>query len=104
MKFMRILPEICASTLWPFSNSTRNIAFGSGSMTVPSTWTPSSFAIPLVGLDSGEDDRPLGPDREGVLEVRRKASIHRPDRPMIRQGQHLHRPRIYQGLLRCIYY
>src|SRR5688500_9093044 len=28
---------MCASTLWPFSSSTRNMAFGSGSTTVPST-------------------------------------------------------------------
>ena len=35
MKCMRIFPEICASTLCPVSNSTRNIAFGNGSMTVP---------------------------------------------------------------------
>src|SRR5436309_8403976 len=98
MKFILILPEMWARTLWPFSSSTRNIAFGSGSMTVPSTWTPSSFAIPLVGLDSGEDDRPLGPDRDGVLEVRRKASIRRHDRPLIRQGQHFRRTRVHHGL------
>src|SRR5580765_6773378 len=48
MKCIRILPEMWASTLWPFSSSTRNIAFGSGSTTVPSTWMPSSFATAVM--------------------------------------------------------
>ena len=30
MKCFRILPEMWARTLWPFSNSTRNIALGNG--------------------------------------------------------------------------
>src|ERR1700722_19801913 len=46
---IRILPELWASTLWPFSNSTRNIAFGSGSITVPSRTIASSFGF---GSDS----------------------------------------------------
>ena len=37
MKFIRSLPLMWASTRWPFSSSTANIVFGSGSMTVPST-------------------------------------------------------------------
>src|SRR3977135_4216738 len=45
MKFMRILPDTCASTLCPFSSSTRNMAFGSGSTTVPSTKIVSSFGL-----------------------------------------------------------
>ena len=45
MKFMRILPDTCASTRWPLSSSTRNIAFGSGSTTVPSTSIASSLAM-----------------------------------------------------------
>src|SRR5881296_4714840 len=45
MKFIRILPLTCASTRWPLSSSTRNIAFGSGSTTVPSTSIASSFGI-----------------------------------------------------------
>ena len=45
MKFMRILPDTWASTLWPFSSSTRNIALGSGSTTVPSTSIASSLAM-----------------------------------------------------------
>src|SRR6478672_12482893 len=46
---MRIFPEMWASTLWPFSSSTRNMAFGSGSETVPSRTIASS-----LGLGSGE--------------------------------------------------
>src|SRR5712672_1919825 len=42
---MRILPEMCASTLCPFSSSTRNMAFGNGSVTVPSTRIMSSLGL-----------------------------------------------------------
>ena len=42
---MRIFPEMWASTLCPFSSSTRNIAFGNGSMTVPSTRIVSSLGL-----------------------------------------------------------
>src|SRR5262249_565122 len=48
VKFMRILPLTCASTRCPFSSSTRNIAFGSGSTTVPSTSIASSLAIVIA--------------------------------------------------------
>ena len=44
MKFIRSLPLMCARTRWPFSSSTANIVFGSGSMTVPSTSIASFFA------------------------------------------------------------
>ena len=44
MKNLRILPLTWAKTRWPFSSSTRNIALGSGSTTVPSTDMPSSLA------------------------------------------------------------
>src|ERR1700690_3143404 len=42
---MRIFPEMCASTLCPFSSSTRNMAFGNGSTTVPSTRIMSSLGL-----------------------------------------------------------
>src|SRR5437667_3138313 len=42
---MRILPEMWASTLWPFSSSTRNMALGSGSTTVPSSTIASSLGL-----------------------------------------------------------
>src|SRR5215467_7238772 len=43
MKFFRIFPEMCASTWCLFSSSTRNIAFGSGSITVAITSMASSL-------------------------------------------------------------
>src|SRR5205823_89417 len=57
MKFIRILPLTCASTRWPLSSSTRNIAFGNGSTTVPSTSIASSFVI------SASAPRARPPDR-----------------------------------------
>jgi hypothetical protein len=55
MKFMRIFPETWANILWPFFNSTRNMAFGRGSTTFPSTSMASFFldiqisSLPLPG-------------------------------------------------------
>src|SRR5580704_5966772 len=45
IRCIRILPELCASTLWPFSSSTRNMALGNGSTTVPSSTMASSFGF-----------------------------------------------------------
>ncbi len=42
---MRIFPEMWAKTLWPFSSSTLNMAFGRGSVTVPSSTIASSFGF-----------------------------------------------------------
>src|SRR6478735_3046265 len=42
---MRIFPEVCARTLCPFSSSTRNMALGSGSTTVPSRTMASSLGF-----------------------------------------------------------
>src|SRR5213075_2132091 len=44
MKCLRILPEMCASTLCLFSSSTWNMALGSVSSTVPVTSIASSFS------------------------------------------------------------
>src|ERR1700674_5076886 len=46
MKFLRILPETCASTWCLFSSSTRNIALGNGSITVAMTSIASSLEFP----------------------------------------------------------
>src|ERR1700738_2080012 len=46
MKFIRIFPEMCARTEWPFWSSTLNIALGRASETVPST----SMTSLLLGL------------------------------------------------------
>ncbi len=45
IRCIRIFPELWASTLCPFSSSTRNIALGSGSTTVPSSTMASSFGF-----------------------------------------------------------
>jgi hypothetical protein len=45
MKFFRILPEMCANTTCLFSNSTLNIALGSGSSTTAVTSIASSLDI-----------------------------------------------------------
>src|ERR1700704_4858364 len=94
MKFMRILPLTCASTRWPLSSSTRNIAFGSGSTTVPSTSIASSFGMPLSSTLALRDldgaPRParehLGAvlrHRDGVLEVRGQTAVARDGRPAV---------------------
>ena len=44
MKFLRILPEIWASTSWPLGNATRNIVPGSTCVTEPVNSIGSSLA------------------------------------------------------------
>src|SRR5205823_4257832 len=88
MKFIRILPLTCASTRWPLSSSTRNIAFGSGSTTVPSTSIASSFGILLRHLDGASrparQDLGLGlGDGDGVLEVGGQTAVPRDRRPAV---------------------
>jgi hypothetical protein len=43
IKFLRILPEICASTMCPFDNFSRNIVPGKTSTTTPSVTIDCSF-------------------------------------------------------------
>src|SRR4026209_1792411 len=62
MKFIRSFPEIWASTRWPFSSSTANIVFGSGSTTVPSTSIASRLATGAGGSLSHTECRPAGAD------------------------------------------
>src|ERR1041385_8190669 len=47
IKFLRILPETCASTWCLFSNSTLNMALGNGSRTVAITSIASSLLMHL---------------------------------------------------------
>src|SRR5712691_3896635 len=112
MKFIRILPLTWASTRWPFSNSTRNIAFGSGSTTVPSTSIASSLVIDAAPASStplrdgrgrwsvpaGEDVRTALRDRDRVLEVRGQAAVLRHRRPPVVQHAHLPAPHRHHGL------
>ncbi len=48
MKFLRILPEMCAMSSWPFSSLTRNCALASACVTLPCTSIDSSFAMGLA--------------------------------------------------------
>src|SRR5262245_40599719 len=100
MKCIRILPEMWASTLWPFSSSTRNIAFGSGSTTVPSTWMPSSFATRLLAFSLGhrQDLGPLRTDGHRVLEVSAQGTVPRHHRPAVRLGHDVGTARVHHRL------
>src|ERR1700680_3052765 len=114
IKFFRILPEICASTWCLFSSSTRNIAFGSGSITVAITSMASSFgfsesfffscpglflmsccpASPLPARPfrfprPRQNPRPVLRHRHRVLEMCRGASVGRHRRPLVFQHPHL---------------
>jgi hypothetical protein len=51
---------MCANTLCPLSSSTRNIAFGSGSETVPSISIASFFGKLRVNLSTDTLDTPFG--------------------------------------------
>ena len=66
MKFIRSLPLMWASTRWPFSSSTANMVFGSGSMTVPSTsiasFLATGYVLPFLTRSVG----PRGPTHERV--------------------------------------
>src|SRR5262245_16475089 len=93
MKCMRILPETWASTLCPLSNSTRNIAFGSGSTTVPSTSIASSLAIVDIRLfHPRQDAGAAGRDRDGVFEMSRQAAVYGDRCPAVLEHPHLAGP------------
>src|SRR5918998_2612966 len=73
---MRIFPEMWASTSWPLSSSTRNMALGSGSVTLPSSTIASSLGFGSAGPPGrrradGRTDGQVGerararPDRAG---------------------------------------
>src|SRR5882757_6024660 len=78
---------MCASTRCPLSSSTRNMAFGNGSVTVPSTRIASSlgFASELTTSSSGnrhfgrtalqENGAGVGPERAKQAR-RRPARLH----------------------------
>src|SRR5262245_7122155 len=104
MKCIRIFPEMCARTRWPFSSSTRNIALGRGSTTVPSTWTPSSFATlpPAPPLHRSraprEDLGSLQSNGHRVLEMRAARAVARGDRPAVAAREDVGRAQIHHRL------
>src|SRR5262245_5834352 len=102
MKFIRILPDTWASTLWPLSSSTRNIALGSGSTTVPSTSIASSLVIPPPSNprlgEARQYLRSVLGDRDGVLEVGRPATVLGHRSPSVGQDLDLPRPHRHHRL------
>src|SRR6266850_900377 len=89
MKFLRILPETCARTWCLFSSSTRNIAFGNGSITVAMTSMASSFEFPESPF--------FFSSRMGLAIISRVTGRFK-DRPphfLPRRPGHLFRPRQY---------
>src|SRR6266536_2037333 len=92
MKFLRILPETCASTSCSFSSFTLNIALGNGSITTAITSIASSLliqpqfnpALPLPEL-IGQDHRTIFCYRDAVLEVSAWLAILGHCRPLVVQ-------------------
>src|SRR3990172_8211346 len=103
MKCIRIFPDAWANTLCPFANSTRNMALGKFSLTVPSTsivsflainspgQTPPQFRSPETNilrespaLGQSEHFRLAVPDRHGVFEVRGQRAVQRAHGPVVR--------------------
>src|SRR5689334_17044255 len=78
---MRIFPEICASTLCPLSSSTRNMALGSVSSTVPVTSMASSFGIDNLpaavrrDLELTQNIGPVFSDRHRMLKMGGQAAV-----------------------------
>src|SRR5688572_19523067 len=59
-----------ASTLWPFSSSTRNMAFGRGSTTVPSSTIASSLGLARTELLIAEVAGRSGPPHGARVDSR----------------------------------
>src|SRR5512143_1197607 len=94
MKCLRILPEMCARMICLFWSSTRNMAFGSVSMTTPSVSYMSCLGMrallgearPRPGGGGGpgaEDLRPVLGHGHGVLVVRGQAAVAGDGRPAV---------------------
>src|SRR3989304_8238357 len=87
MKFIRILPDTWASTRCPFSSSTRNMALGRGSTTVPSPSIASSLVIRSSHrrprLHARQDLWAVLRDGDGVLEVSGQAAVLGDRRPAV---------------------
>src|SRR6266852_2684787 len=92
IKFLRILPETCARTWCLFSSSTRNMAFGSGSITVAMTSMASSLEFPESPF--------FFSSRMGLAIVSRVSTDRSEDRPLQllpRRPGHLFRARQNPG-------
>src|SRR6266404_750821 len=84
MRFLRILPEVWARTSWLLSSLTRNIAFGSSSVTVPENSMRSSFAILLLRSPAAicPENRPIHPSRAVPGQALSSRRVRRPALPV----------------------
>src|ERR1700682_5449333 len=90
MKCLRILPEMCASTLCLFSSSTWNIAFGNVSRTVPVTSIASSFDMLLLFASLlPQHQRTILGHGDRVLEMRGQGVLDRARRPAVGISPHI---------------
>src|SRR5271169_2285239 len=99
IKFLRILPETCASTWCLFSSSTLNIALGSGSTTTAITSIASSLLIQPQLLDLfRQNHRPISGDRHAVFEVSTVAAVFGHCRPLIIEHSRTRLAYVHHGL------
>src|SRR6476661_8943800 len=75
MRFLRILPAVWPRISWPFSSSTRNIALGSNSTTLPRISSNSSLAKRTLSLRQKVAEAYSAPPQKG-----RRANSDREDR------------------------
>src|SRR5918998_667396 len=93
---------MCASTLWPLSNSTRNIALGRVSKTLPVTSIASSLGINRLSrfqaLDLAQNIRAVLGDGDGMFKVCRQAPVLGHGRPAIFLDFYFVAAHIHHGL------
>ena len=73
MRFFRIFPLVCASTMWSLSSFTRNIAFGSSSTTWPLNSIMSSFDMRFLLGGAVRRSPPGGEGRPDKRNIRIRA-------------------------------
>src|SRR5258708_1849469 len=99
MKFLRIFPETCARTWCLFSNSTLNMALGSGSTTVAITSIASSLLIDsLSQLLLRQNQRAVSGHCHTVLKVSAGTAVSRYRRPLVVQDLSFWPARIHHRL------
>src|SRR5215510_2496846 len=77
MRFLRMRPAVWAMISCSFSSLTRNVAFGSSSVTTPGNSKSSSFAIrsPAFGNSAGGSRRPEGRETSGITPIRQPLTM-----------------------------
>src|SRR5437588_7004770 len=103
MKFLRILPDTCASTLCLFSSSTRNMALGSGARTTAITSIACSLLIDsfkafALWLLLRQNHRPVFRDCDAVFKMRTETAVDRHCSPLISEHSRFRLAVIHHGL------